>query len=779
MRRLPFLTSKFAMAFMLGIILIPLGASLYLGYKSAGQMRQIVTEDFNQQQLELAEHTARLLVQNVDFIKRELGVLNLSASIQYLEQGIWATRMRITLSSVREEGVVEIRRINADGSRVSLVDERGLEHVLTGNFRESDFLQWAQQPEHKGRIYIQPVRTDIPNYIGRLIMVMAIPTYDETVDETHPKPSGQWSGVLAFYIDAHKLASKFAQDIRSGKTGYAWIMNEEGTFLYHPEQDFIGKNAFTVRKQRSPAISFDDINAIQREKMLAGQEGWGTYISGWHRGLTEKSGEINKLMAYAPARFANDTVVPAGTPAPFWSIAVVAPASEVQDVIHSLYRRQFLIQVIIGFMVLVGATFMLNYRYERQFTVVLEDEVERKKKELQLSEERYKALVENAADLIYTVDLDGHIQSINNFAARAFARTRSAGSLLRHFKSIDEVVPSDYIGLTFYDVMARKSADFHMEWLQDIKQTGRIRSKRHPVVIGDQERWFSTSIVGLKDDQGDIFAFEIISRDVTGRKAMEDRLINMEKLASIGTLAAGVAHEINNPIAVILGFNELLLEKTANNTEIHETLQIIEEEGLKCKKIVENLLTFARTPEKTQTATPDLSHMLEKTLAIAKNTLLTSKILLEADIAPDLPAVQGDPMELQQVFINLINNARDAMPAGGRLTVKATLAADGRRVAIDFIDNGVGIPREVQPKIFDPFFTTKKVGQGTGLGLSMCYGIIHKFGGNITFSSFPENEYPEKHGTTFTVLLPVISPGALPADSNAPAEEMPPAALGL
>jgi len=763
MRRLTFLTSRFAVVFMLGIILIPLGASLYLGYVSAGQMRQIVNEDFNQQQLELAEHTARLLVQDINFLKRELGVLNLSASIQYLEHQIWATRMRITLSSVREEGVVEIQRINATGSRTYVVDERGLEHVLTGNFQEVSYLQWAKNPENKGRIYIQPVQADIPHYTGRLIMVMAIPTYEETVDESHTQPSGQWSGVLAFYIDAHKLASKFAKDIRSGKTGYAWIMNEQGAFLYHPEQDFIGKNAFTVRKQRSPAISFDAINEIQRQKMLAGQEGWGTYISGWHRGVTEKSGVIQKLMAYAPVRLMDNAMVSGGGTVPFWSIAVVAPASEVQGVIHSLYRRQFLIQVIIGFMVLVGATFMLNFRYERQFTTMLEEEVERKKTELQLSEERYKALVENAADLIYTVDLEGRIQSINHFAAQVFSWARPGAT-----KGDEEVVnPEDFIGLTLEEVMAKKSADFHWEWMEEIKKTGRIWSKRHPVVIGDQERWFSTSIVGLNDAQGQLFAFEIISRDVTGRKAMEDRLINMEKLASIGTLAAGVAHEINNPIAVILGFNEILLEKTEADPELHDTLMIIEEEGLKCKKIVENLLTFARAPEKTETSTRNLSQMLEKTLAVAKNTLLTKKILLEADIDPELPPVQGDPMELQQVFINLLNNARDAMHGGGRLAVKAALTTDAKRVAIEFIDTGTGIPREVQPKIFDPFFTTKKVGEGTGLGLSMSYGIVTKFGGNITCVSFPEDEYPEKHGTTFTVYLPIIS---IP---QSPEEEVP------
>ena len=230
----------------------------------------------------------------------------------------------------------------------------------------------------------------------------------------------------------------------------------------------------------------------------------------------------------------------------------------------------------------------------------------------------------------------------------------------------------------------------------------------------------------------------------------------MEKLASIGTLAAGVAHEINNPMTVILGFTEYLLEQTESLPEIHETLQVIEDEGLRCKKIIENLLTFARTPERTETRA-EVNSIMEKTLEVVKNTLLTKKIRLESSLAPDLPLAKGDPQEFRQVFINMVNNARDAMKGGGLLRITTQLAPDGKRLAIEFTDTGNGIPREAQPKIFDPFFTTKKTGKGTGLGLSMSYGIITKFGGNIIFTSYPADEYPEKHGTTFTVYLPIIS----------------------
>ncbi|MCX5891536.1 MAG: ATP-binding protein [Deltaproteobacteria bacterium] len=753
MWRFPFLVSRHVLAILLAVNLALLGTSIYLGLKSAGQMREIVKEDFNQQQLVLARHTAGLLEQDINFLKRELSTLNFSPSIQYLEPLTWANRMRATLASVREEGVVEVFRVDAQGNRTYIVDGRGLDHITSGGFKDAPFLEWAANPENKGRVFVSAVSTQVPNFVGRLITMMAVPIYEVSVDESHPHPSGAFAGVLAFYIDSQQLASRFTQQIKSGKTGYAWIMDNQGIFLTHPERDFIGKNAFTVRKERMSAISFDAINEIQREKMLAGKEGLGAYISGWHGGM---AGEIQKLIAYAPVKLGDPAFVEGNTPALSWSVAVVAPASEVEGVVHSLYLRQFFLQVIIGLVVLSGTIVMLNFRYEQQFSESLEQEVSRQKEKLQKSEARYQGLVENAADLIYTVDDQGRILSINRFAADLFSRALAG---LPQSQTADAQMgrhPEDFIGRTLDDIFTKKSADFHMEWLREVQATSKVRSMRHQVAIGDQEFWFSTSIVGIKDEQGQIFAFEIISRNITGRKSIEDRMINMEKLASVGTLAAGVAHEINNPMTVILGFTEHLLGQTEDLPDIHETLQVIEDEGLRCKKIVENLLTFARAPERTETRA-DINQLLEKTLAVVKNTLLTKKIRLDSSFTPNLPMAAGDPSELQQVFINLINNARDAMKGGGILKVATKPAPDGKRLAIEFNDTGNGIPREAQTKIFDPFFTTKKTGEGTGLGLSMSYGIITKFGGNIIFTTFPADEYPEKHGTTFTVYLPIAS----------------------
>ncbi len=476
MRRFPFLITRHALALLLALNVALLGISIYLGLMSAKQMLEIVKEDFNQQQLVLARHTASLLEQDINFLKRELNTLNYSPAIQYLEPLTWANRMRATLASVREEGVVEIFRIDAKDRRAYLVDGRGLDHIISGSFQDAPYLDWAANPENRGRVYVGPVSTQVADYGGRLIAVMAVPTYEVSVDENHPHPAGVFAGVLVFYIDAQRLADKFTRQIRSGKTGYAWVMDNQGTFLSHPEPDFVGKNAFTVRKQRAPAISFDAINRIQKEKMLQGQEGWGTYISGWHRGLT---GEIRKLIAYAPVRLADPALGPTANPAPIWSVAVVAPASEVEGVVHSLYLRQFFMQVLIGLLVISSAIVMLNFRYERQFSENLEQEVSRQKEKLQKSEARYQGLVENAADLIYTVDEQGRILSINRYAANLFA-TALAEAPGRPAPGAVEGRAEDFLGRTLYEVFAQKSADFQMEWLRETKATGRSQEPAPP-----------------------------------------------------------------------------------------------------------------------------------------------------------------------------------------------------------------------------------------------------------------------------------------------------------
>jgi signal transduction histidine kinase len=246
----------------------------------------------------------------------------------------------------------------------------------------------------------------------------------------------------------------------------------------------------------------------------------------------------------------------------------------------------------------------------------------------------------------------------------------------------------------------------------------------------------------------------VISRDITESKKAEERMYHTEKLASLGTLAAGVAHEINNPLAIILGFTDMLLDKTPPGTEPYDILKTIEKQGNNAKRVVENLLSFARYRESREESI-DINGSIEDVLMVAGNALRVSKIVVNKKLAGELPMVNGDSREIQQVFLNIINNAVYAMKGKGVLTIETGLGAGGSVVEIKIADTGHGVRKEHRSKIFDPLFTTKDVGEGTGLGLSVCYAIIAKFGGTITFESSTEED-SRPTGTTFIITLPAL-----------------------
>jgi signal transduction histidine kinase len=235
------------------------------------------------------------------------------------------------------------------------------------------------------------------------------------------------------------------------------------------------------------------------------------------------------------------------------------------------------------------------------------------------------------------------------------------------------------------------------------------------------------------------------------RGKLEAQLIQASKMSSIGEMAAGVAHEINNPIAVILGFTELLLERFPEDSKEFKILKTIERQGDNCKRIVENLLAFSRIPRKATTETNVAGH-LQRALSMAMNALLVNKVDLDTKIEKDLPKVNGDGRQLEQVYLNIVNNAVAAMDGGGVLTVSAHRSDD--QVCISFADTGHGISTRDMNRIFEPFFTTKETGEGTGLGLSVSYALVKKFGGDIQVES-QTREKGKEPGTTFTVMLPV------------------------
>lgn len=240
-------------------------------------------------------------------------------------------------------------------------------------------------------------------------------------------------------------------------------------------------------------------------------------------------------------------------------------------------------------------------------------------------------------------------------------------------------------------------------------------------------------------------------RDITEERRLQIEVIQNEKMAAIGILAGGVAHEINNPLGGILAFTQLLLKdsREQKNEELTGDLKEIENAAIRCKKIVADLLDFSRMSKDKEYVPVDVNKLIQNVIPFIRSEIKSLNVDLEIEVQEDIPKVQGISNRLQQVFLNLMTNACHAMPKGGNLKLTTGATRDGKRVIVRVRDTGEGIPDDIQDRIFDPFFTTKIPGKGTGLGLSISYRIIKEHGGTI------EVESDKDRGATFTILLPV------------------------
>ena len=220
----------------------------------------------------------------------------------------------------------------------------------------------------------------------------------------------------------------------------------------------------------------------------------------------------------------------------------------------------------------------------------------------------------------------------------------------------------------------------------------------------------------------------MIFDDVTDRAELEQRLVQADKLSSIGLLAAGVAHEVNTPLAVISTYAQMLAKQVAEDSQKSLILDKIAKQTFRASEIVNSLLNFSRTSS-TSFGEVKLNRVIQETLSLLEHQLQKTGIQVRTELDPELGPVQGNAGKLQQVFLNLILNARDAMGSGGALEVRTW--QEGARARIEVADSGTGIAPEHLHRVYDPFFTTKPARQGTGLGLAVTYGIIQEHGGSI------------------------------------------------
>ena len=349
------------------------------------------------------------------------------------------------------------------------------------------------------------------------------------------------------------------------------------------------------------------------------------------------------------------------------------------------------------------------------------------------SENKYRALFENATDFIWTIDREGRFSNVNRAAERATGFAKS-----------------DVIGLPFTHFIPPEQQETARQAFDEIYATGRSSITFSTKIQTPDERELDLEVSAAPLREADkIIGVQGIARDVTRRLQMEQELIRSEKLSAVGRLAAGAAHEVNNPLAIISSTIQLMMYRWAADNPDRQLMGQVEEEIQRISRILKGLMDFAH-PNTGPAALQDLNDIVKNFIPLLKYDLEKHNIALDLQLASTLPPVMAPEDEMKQALFNLASNARDAMPAGGQLTIAT--AANKHKVYLQVSDTGVGLSPEVKKRLFEPFFSAKGVA-GNGLGLAMVHGIITNCGGSIKAANNADA------GCTFTITLPVAGGG--------------------
>jgi len=353
-------------------------------------------------------------------------------------------------------------------------------------------------------------------------------------------------------------------------------------------------------------------------------------------------------------------------------------------------------------------------------------------REIEQAEQRFKAFIDSANDWISIKDLEGRYVIVNPVCAQAF-----------------NLKAEDFIGRRPEEILASDVADSIRKHDDDVIRDNRYHTFNEVYHVQGRDRHFQTVRFPLTDHSGETVGVCTIARDITSEKDLNEQLVQAAKLAAVGKLAAGVAHEINNPLTGILAFAEdLMMELPEDHTHRHD-LGVIVRETIRCREIVRNLLDFARL-EKLLLEKRNPNQVVAEALLLVHKLPQFRNITITKDPAPALPLVECDLPQLQQVILNLMLNAAEAMAGQGSITIHTGYNITADRCIIAVEDSGPGVPEELRSRVFEPFFSTKGA---NGLGLAVSLGIIERHRGTIEVFKAPSG------GAVFEISLPAVPTG--------------------
>lgn len=355
--------------------------------------------------------------------------------------------------------------------------------------------------------------------------------------------------------------------------------------------------------------------------------------------------------------------------------------------------------------------------------------------ELKLLKEFNESIIESINVGLLAVDLEGRVTRLNSALEEILdlSRAQAVG------KRVEDLFSEDFTD-TLRQVLGNDS--WRLKEIRNIYKIHTATFTGHPLVL-------NIAIAPLQDSLEQTGAL-VVLEDVTSRVRLEEQLQQREKLSSIGLLAAGVAHEVNTPLTGVSSYTQMLLGMLSETDPKHALLLKVRRQAERATNIVNNLLNFSRTGDAAEFTEIDISRVLDDTLQLLEPQLRGNQIEIVRGYDPESPQVFGNSGKLQQVFTNLLLNARDAIPSGGSIRI-STMPSEDHSLMIEVSDSGTGIAPENVAKIYDPFYTTKGVGRGTGLGLAVSYGIVQEHSGHISVESTPGQ------GTIFRITLPTAN----------------------
>lgn len=670
--------------FIIGFLVVLISALITLNVFFQQSLQMEVAEQFNKQQLLLSNSISDHIAAYLFFLKQDI----IHAANMLSQKGVFDQKEVDILARqiIRKKEIVN--------SNLGVLDAKGRLLFYDGDLEKLD--ESLKNILDKSS-NLSPFDANI--FETEKTLKVVAPIYI----------SNKFLGAIFFSINIEDIANHFVGKIKSGSRGYAWIINNNGTLLYHPTQPaMMGGNIYkTERRCFNCHLNFD----LER-KIIEGKAGnYGRHIA--------PTGE-DKIIAFSILNI--DSIS--------WIIAVSAPYSEVTLVTKNSMNiySYLIISLFIAASIVSGIVIILNKKRIQaeekakqeqeleKYAHMLEEKVNERTKELLVEKEKLNSILSAIGGGILLIDKNAKILWANEM--------------------MKDIAGMDIIGRYCEEIWG--DCDIKGTYIKDNIETITIST-----FLGKKDRYFQITTAPIKGIDGKIEGYIRFVQDITEIKKLEEQMVQSEKLASIGRLAAGIAHEIGNPLTSIFSFVQILREMEEDEFK-KESLDTIYFHINRISEILKQLSGFSKMPL-GEPKECHVNEIIQTTVNLIQYDKKAKNINIVKELSPTLPMITIDGNQLSQVFVNLILNAIDAMPDGGTLTIKSMMKDSD--IVIQFEDTGIGIPREELSNIFDPFFTTKE--KGTGLGLAVSYNIIKKMNGTLSV----ESELGK--GTVFTITIPI------------------------